>query len=144
MPDDHDDLALRLREQFDISPCFAYGRTDPLHIVHALNKVYRCLADPNISDTRKRAQNAANAWMAADVSYDLMSTLPSGIAAPIQEALRTCQLMPPGDWNSEGYHLIGRKDLAANASNAPALPPLNKHAPVKEYHVSSCHPLSDR
>ncbi|KAI0790915.1 hypothetical protein C8Q75DRAFT_758459 [Abortiporus biennis] len=45
--------------------------------------------------------------------------LPPGLAAPIREAMRTCQLSPRGNWPASMYWLIGRNDLAEGVENNP-------------------------
>ncbi|KAI5993715.1 hypothetical protein F5J12DRAFT_858509 [Pisolithus orientalis] len=51
-------------------------------------------------------------WGTAKKGFLFLDRLPLGIAAPLREAIRTCQLSPPGNWRSEHYELVGRRDLA--------------------------------
>jgi hypothetical protein len=44
-----------------------------------------------------------------------LDDLPFGIALPIREALRICQMNPPSAWPLAAYELLGRKDLAKMA-----------------------------
>lgn len=46
----------------------------------------------------------------------VLDKLPLGIAAPIREAARTCQLHPPTAWPFQTYMAIGRNDLASSAN----------------------------
>lgn len=67
---------------------------------------------------------------------EFLDRLPLGIAAPLREAARTCQLAPPGDWPLTAYRAIGRNDLAASASDAPDLLYSDGYKPVKDFIVS--------
>jgi anaphase-promoting complex subunit 1 len=44
-----------------------------------------------------------------------LDDVPFGIAIPIREALRVCQMNPPSSWPVSAYTLLGRKDLAKMA-----------------------------
>jgi len=46
----------------------------------------------------------------------VLDKLSLGIAAPIREAARTCQLFPPTAWPLQTYMAIGRNDLATSAN----------------------------
>ena len=48
-------------------------------------------------------------------TLDDVDDLPFGIAIPIREALRICQMNPPSAWPLAAYELLGRKDLAKMA-----------------------------
>lgn len=45
---------------------------------------------------------------------ELLEGLPLGVGMPVREALRTCQLAPPGHWALPMFAEIGRNDLAAS------------------------------
>lgn len=40
-----------------------------------------------------------------------VGNLPMGVAAPLREAMRVCQVQPAGDWGWDVYEMIGRVDL---------------------------------
>lgn len=122
--------------RFGITPAFAFGRTDPLLSLHHLTGIYRCLADNTVSETQKRAENAIFLMVTSRLGSAFLNRLPIGIAAPIREAARTCQLAPPPDWPLAAYRAIGRNDLAASASDAPDLLFNDGYKPVKEFIVS--------
>ncbi|KAL6308208.1 hypothetical protein BKA93DRAFT_725930 [Sparassis latifolia] len=105
--------------QFKINASFAYGRTEPLARIHKLTAVYMCLADSKVAESRKRAENALRMLVKSQIGLDVLRYLPIGIAAPLREAARTCQLAPSGDWSVSAYQLIGRNDLAEGLSSSP-------------------------
>lgn len=53
-----------------------------------------------------------------DLHWDasVLGRLPPGIALPLEEVLRTCQLDPPKGWAPEAYTLLRRLDASAQAS----------------------------
>ncbi|KAF8064115.1 hypothetical protein FPV67DRAFT_1420084 [Lyophyllum atratum] len=126
---DTHDVAIR----FGIAPAFAYGRLDPLSSLQHLTSVYRCLADNTVPEIQKRAENAMFLMVNAGLGPEFLDRLPIGIAAPLREAARTCQLAPPGDWPLAAYRAIGRNDLAASADEAPDLLFSDGYKPVKEF-----------
>ncbi|KAI0688498.1 hypothetical protein BC835DRAFT_1284508 [Cytidiella melzeri] len=95
-------------------PSFAFGRQDPLVRSHQINAIYDALADGN-ETTRKRAEMALRLLSrTGEGGYDLLSRLPIGLAMPLHEAIRTCQVSPAGEWHPSAYQFIGRHDLAEN------------------------------
>ncbi|KAG5646150.1 hypothetical protein DXG03_004203 [Asterophora parasitica] len=118
---------------FGITPSFAFGRLDPLSSLKHLTDAYRCLADSSVPETQKRAENAMYMLVKANLGQDFLAQLPVGVAAPLREAARTCQLAPPGDWPLEAYRAIGRNDLAASADQAPDLEFCDGYKPMKEF-----------
>ncbi|KAF5376038.1 hypothetical protein D9615_007761 [Tricholomella constricta] len=118
---------------FGIKPAFAFGRLDPLSSLQHLTNAYRCLADSSVAETQKRAENAMFMMVTARLGPEFLNRLPIGIAAPLREAARTCQLAPPGDWPLAAYRAIGRNDLAASADEAPDLLFSDGYKPVKEF-----------
>ncbi|KAF9038341.1 hypothetical protein BDZ89DRAFT_1010783 [Hymenopellis radicata] len=107
------DLAAR----FAIKPSFAFGRLDPLVELKQLTEVYKALSDPAVSSSIKRAENAVRMMIANDRKIlKMLDTMSLGVAAPLREAIRTCQLAPPLDWPPDMYCAIGREDVAASAS----------------------------
>jgi anaphase-promoting complex subunit 1 len=104
---------------FGIRPSFAYGYLEPLSYLCQLTTIYACLADSQVHDSQKRAENAIISAVKSHVGPEFLNKLPLGIAAPLMEAARTCQLSPPADWPIAAYKAIGRNDLAASANHAP-------------------------
>lgn len=45
-----------------------------------------------------------------------LARLPFGVALPLREALRSCQLDPPASWSARAYRLVDRADLAKQIS----------------------------
>lgn len=122
--------------RFGITPCFIFGRASPLTTIPQLTELYMSLADNRTPSTQKRAENAMALMVQSDPAPS--KRLPLGVAAPLREAARTCQLAPPGDWPLEIYRAIGRNDLAASATNAPDMLFNDRlYRPVKDYLVSS-------
>ncbi|KAH7911788.1 hypothetical protein BJ138DRAFT_869582 [Hygrophoropsis aurantiaca] len=101
---------------FQVTPSFAYGSSEPLQTVKCLTAAYMCLADKTITSTQKRAERTVEMLIqqrgTARSGIQLLDSLPLGIAAPLREAIRTCQLSPPSSWSPDHYELIGRRDLA--------------------------------
>lgn len=102
----------KFASQFKITSSFGFGQASPLPCINRIKSAYSALADNKTADTRKRAENALNWMVKTDTTVDVMRYLPLGIAAPLREAARTCQLSPAGDWPVVAYELIGRNDLA--------------------------------
>lgn len=77
--------------------------------------VFSALSDGKVTETRKRAENAINIMVCqahGRSASEVMEHLPIGLAAPLREAARSCQLSPCGDWPYTVFTLIGRNDLA--------------------------------
>ncbi|KAG6898030.1 hypothetical protein C0992_007026 [Termitomyces sp. T32_za158] len=129
VPWDTQEVAVR----FGIAPAYTYGQLDPLLALQCLTSIYKCLADKNVPQTEKRAENAMFFMVSANVKPEFLSRLPIGIAAPLREAARTCQLAPPGDWPLAAYRAIGRNDLAASADEAPDLLFSDGYKHVREF-----------
>ncbi|KAI6017045.1 hypothetical protein EDC04DRAFT_2902833 [Pisolithus marmoratus] len=106
----------RLASLFDIQPSFAFGDAEPLLTLQRVTTAYLCLAGDSVASTQRRAQltveTLIQTWGTAKKGLRFLDSLPLGIAAPLREAIRTCQLSPPGNWRSEHYKLVGRQDLA--------------------------------
>jgi len=119
--------------QSEITPSFAYGRLAPQTYLHHLTPGYKCLADSTVEGSQKRAENAIHLMVNSPINP---SRLPLGIAAPLREAARTCQLSPPGDWSLAAYRAIGRNDLAASATDSPDILFNDGYRTVKDYIVS--------
>lgn len=106
----------RLAAMFDIQPSYAFGKVEPLSSLQRLTTAYLCLSDGSITSAQKRAEmtieTLVRMWGTAKKGHLFLDSLPLGIAAPLREAIRTCQLSPPPYWQPEHYELIGRRDLA--------------------------------
>ena len=131
----HDTASLNVF--FGITASFEYGRMEPLHSLFLLTQIYTCLSDSEVKDTQQRADNAIYTLIKSGVSSDFLDQLSLGVAAPIREAARTCQLSPPSQWPEEAYKLIGRDDLAAAAQHhVPDVLFNDGYKPMKDYIVS--------
>ena len=126
----------KLASQFKLSPSYAYGRLEPLAYLRQLTLIYRCLADKTVEDSRKRAENAMHLMVSHQIGLAFFNLLPLGLAAPLREAARSCQLAPGQDWPAAAYEFIGRNDLAEGANPNPNDLNATGYRPVKEYLVS--------
>ncbi|THH30259.1 hypothetical protein EUX98_g3917 [Antrodiella citrinella] len=106
---------------FGLDPSIAFGNSDPLIRLRRLDKVYTTMSESKVEETRKRAEGAISLYarFRQENVIDAIEDLPIGIAAPLKEAVRTCQLSPSGSWTAAVYRLIGRSDLAEGVSSAP-------------------------
>jgi anaphase-promoting complex subunit 1 len=127
---------------FGISPSFAYGRLEPLQYLSQLTTIYSRLADSQVNEGQKRAENAIISVVKAEsqIGPEFLRKLPLGVASPLVEAARTCQLCPPGDWSTAAYNAIGRNDLAASANYAPDMLVDDGYRPPKYYIVRGACP----
>ncbi|THV06211.1 hypothetical protein K435DRAFT_960693 [Dendrothele bispora CBS 962.96] len=125
--------ALELAERFKIHPSCAYGRLDPLEALQRLTAVFRCLSDPNVSRSPRRAENAVKLMVETGIGEDFISKLPLGIAAPLKEAARSCQLAPPTEWPLAAYTAIGREDVGASVCQNPDVLSKDGYLSMKEY-----------
>ncbi|KAI0315112.1 hypothetical protein OF83DRAFT_1133590 [Amylostereum chailletii] len=123
----------RLASQFKLSPSFAFGRVEPLAYLRQLTTIYRCLADKTVDDSRKRAENAVQLMVKAHIGPEFLDRLPLGLAAPLREVMRTCQLAPGQDWPTAAYEFIGRNDLAEGASDHTGATPQGGYRTVKDF-----------
>jgi len=127
----------KLSSQFKLVPSYAYGRLEPLAYLCELTLIYQRLADKTVEDGRKRAENAMHLMVSHKVGLEFLNLLPIGLAAPLREAARTCQLAPGQDWPAAAYEFIGRNDLAEGANVNPTLLNANGYRAVKEFLVSN-------
>jgi anaphase-promoting complex subunit 1 len=104
----------QIAARFGVQASYEYGRRDPLITLRDLSGLYSNLADGLTPDIRMRAERVILLLMLRREDK-LLDSLPLGIAAPIREAARTCQLAPPPAWPVQAYMAIGRNDLAASA-----------------------------
>ena len=126
----------KLSSQFKLIPSYAYGKLEPLAYLRQLTLIYQCLADKTVEDSRKRAENAMHLMVSHKVGLGFLNLLPIGLAAPLREAARTCQLAPGQDWPAAAYEFVGRNDLAEGANANPGLLSTNGYRAVKEFLVS--------
>ncbi|KAI0769381.1 hypothetical protein BD413DRAFT_557879 [Trametes elegans] len=127
--------------RFDLEASFVYGRLDPLQRIAHLTSLCKSLTDKRSEgkgkplDTRSRAVAAIQLLDALASNSQDINRLPLGIAAPIREALRTCQLSPAGDWQVSMYNIIGRNDLAEGLSERPTVASNYGYRSVREFLV---------
>jgi len=121
--------------RFDVTPSVFYGICDPLQELHELSLLYNTLADGKIQETQQRAENAVYKMVSQRTS-DALYLLPLGVATPLREAIRSCQLAPPANWPLEAYVAIGRNDLAASASQNQEIICSDGYSSRKEFMVS--------
>ncbi|KAK0431648.1 hypothetical protein EV421DRAFT_2011785 [Armillaria borealis] len=119
--------------RFNIRPAFAFGRKDPLESGAKLTEVYKCLADKTVTQSQKRAENAVYFMVTSGIGPDFLDRLPLGLASPLREAIRTCQLMPPVHWPPSVYRAIGREDVAASAVHDPDILAKDGYRPIKDF-----------
>lgn len=118
---------------YEIEAPFTFGTQDPLKIIQDTVYLYFLLAEPRQASTPKRAE-AGVKWLLQDgPGMQLLDKLPLGVAAPIREAVRTCQLTPPADWPLYMYTEIGRNDLAASASENLDGTVMEGYRPAKDF-----------
>jgi anaphase-promoting complex subunit 1 len=127
----------KLSSQFKLSPSYAYGRLEPLAYLRQLTLIYQCLADKTVDDSRKRAENAMHLMVSHQIGLGFLNLLPIGLAAPLREAARICQLAPGQDWLAAEYEFVGRNDLAEGANVNPGVLNANGYRAVKEFLVSN-------
>lgn len=84
-------------------------------LLHALLDVYSVLAQGTAADV-------ARALLRVQWDARTVQRLPAGLALPLEEALRTCQLDPPAHAPPALYALLRRADAAARSPAAPAPP----------------------
>ncbi|EPQ55810.1 hypothetical protein GLOTRDRAFT_138586 [Gloeophyllum trabeum ATCC 11539] len=123
----------QLAVPFNIAPAYIYGQVDPLMRLRRLTSLYMCLADDQMPNSRIRAENAMSLLVSWQSGKNYTARLPLGVASPLEEAARSCQLSPPKDWPAHGYRLIGRNDLAEQQSSSRDALSKNAYKPPKYY-----------
>lgn len=124
---------------FELTPSMVMGAGEPLKDSRNLLQVYFALVDPRTADSRKRAEKAIlllTKLLGAKGGQEFIDNLPIGLAAPLKEAARACQLNPSGDWPVDVFTLIGRNDLVESVRRGPDLMFDYGYRSVKEYLVS--------
>lgn len=124
---------------FGLNASFEYGRLESLGPMYLLTRIYICLADEKVKETQWRADNALYMMVKSGIGAGFIDNLSLGIAAPLREAARTCQLSPPNEWPAMAYRVIGRNDLAAGASHTLDILFNDGYKPVKDYIVSESY-----
>ncbi|GAA5920093.1 hypothetical protein JCM1841_004092 [Sporobolomyces salmonicolor] len=108
------------------APSLYYGlSSEPLVLTSQILEIYSRLSpsaspptiSPSASTTTSRAQSAvlhmhSLGWTSSD-----LARLQLGVALPLREAVRMCQLEAPEGWSAGAYALIGRRDLERQAKS---------------------------
>ncbi|KAI0829732.1 hypothetical protein BC628DRAFT_1408561 [Trametes gibbosa] len=139
--------------RFELQGSFVFGRVDPLQRTSTMTALCKILTDKywegKTLDTRSRAAAALQFMDVLQFKPSDLQRFPLGVAAPIREALRTCQLSPSGDWTMTAYRLVSRNDLAEGFNDKPAVAVNTGYRSVREFLVSgSCamqfgvHPIT--
>jgi anaphase-promoting complex subunit 1 len=98
---------------FSYEPSHFYGLVDPLRATTQMMSIYEALSNANDTSTAStRAQKAVRQVHQLDWKLDDINRLVFGVALPLREAIRLCQLESPENWPPEAYNLIRRPDLA--------------------------------
>ena len=126
--------ASKQAERLRITPSWAYGRVNPLDPLQRIHAVYEILGDSN-KKTLKRAELAVLRMVETGMDEAFLNKLAIGIAAPLREAIRSMQLVPPSDWPLDAYKVIGREDVAASASLLPDPMFKDGYLSIKDYIV---------
>ncbi|KAJ8074862.1 Anaphase-promoting complex subunit 1 [Marasmius tenuissimus] len=124
--------ASKQAERLRITPSWAYGRVNPLDPLQRIHAVYEILGDSS-KKTLKRAEAAVRRMVETGMDEVFLSKLAIGIAAPLREAIRSMQLVPPTDWPLEAYKVIDREDVAASASLLPDPMLKDGYLSIKDY-----------
>ncbi|KAJ3732770.1 hypothetical protein DFJ43DRAFT_1179954 [Lentinula guzmanii] len=70
------------------------------------------LADPDVKRNLKCPENIVRQMVVSGINKDFIAQLTLGIAGPLREAIRMCQMTPPTDWPQDAYKAISRDDVA--------------------------------
>lgn len=119
----------------DKPPSFVFNLVDPAAQFSKLVSLYHHIVSIN-PDTRRRAEYGLR-LMVRDGYEPTLECLPPGLAAPLREVLRTCQLSPSGSWPIPAYQLVGRNDLAEGLSKSSYPLHTSGYRSVKDYIVSN-------
>ncbi|GAA5888864.1 hypothetical protein JCM5296_005019 [Sporobolomyces johnsonii] len=109
-----------------LSPSLYYGLSaQPLVLTSQILEIYSLLSpsassstiSPSASTTTTRAQSAVLRMHALGWTSSDLARLQLGVALPLREAIRMCQLDAPEGWSAGAYALIGRRDLERQAKS---------------------------
>lgn len=106
--------------------CLPFGARDPWGRTRRIDEIYSCFCDEDRKDARSRAEKVVETMVTLDFLSDELDDVPFGVAIPIRESLRLCQMIPPSEWPLSAYELLGRKDLAEMAKGPDPNPPVNQ------------------
>ncbi len=113
------------------------GHTEPFSQIRDIDNLYRDLLDQRFNTFSKRAENTISRLVRSNYRQDYLNLLPVGIAAPLREATRTCQLVPPLQWPLIAYELVGRNDISEGAIISGDCVFSDGYKSVKEHMVPS-------
>lgn len=119
------DLAAHL----DFSPSSFYGTVDPCRTTADILEIYERLS-PHFHASESPSLRAQNAVLEMDRrgwTIERLEKVAFGVALPLREAIRLCQLEAPENWPPSAYELVRRPDLAQQIGGekrkeAPPLP----------------------
>jgi anaphase-promoting complex subunit 1 len=121
----------------NISPPSPFGEVQYLKTIMLLYGVYNILADSKVKTSQTRAENAVSYLVEHDAADEaFLGKLPLGVAAPLREAMRTCQLALPPEWPLKAYEAVGRDDVAASARQPQVYKGDTGFKPRKDFIVS--------
>jgi anaphase-promoting complex subunit 1 len=129
-----------ITQLFSLTPSYAFGQVNPLANLQRINKLYTLLINPSDAPIQRRAESAVLELLNGEEGggMEFLERLPLGMAAPLREAMRTCQQAPPENWPANVYKAIGRNDLAASTQDLSTI--VNQtdagYRPKKEFIVS--------
>jgi anaphase-promoting complex subunit 1 len=89
------------------------GRVHPFQHLQVLCDIYADLSGGSAGIVIFKAHETINKVIRHGLSTQWIQSLSFGVAMPIMEALRLCQLHPSKTWSSEVYAFVGRPDYAA-------------------------------
>nr|ASF90226.1 hypothetical protein SPAR01883 [Bartheletia paradoxa] len=99
--------------QFGFQPAASLSTVSPCWRTLRLQLVYDVLAESDEHSTaQQRAEKAVVEMVRLGMTREELNRVPFGVVLPLREALRSCQLNPPGNWEPEAYSLVERPDLA--------------------------------
>lgn len=93
-------------------PSEFYGRIKLCPLSSALVELYSLLSIQSSESPTARSQATVLRIHEFGWTRELIKNLSFGIALPLCEAIRLCQLEAPENWPSGAYELIRRDDLA--------------------------------
>ena len=89
-------------------------------------------ASVNSSISTSRAHQMVTRMTALGLEADRIRRLPFGLALPLLEAIRTCQIDPPIGWKPDAYLTVHRADLALLAMPSSSGHSMNLSHPVSK------------